>query len=166
LVVAADIIAGSGPTVAHDLLCRVAQRTDVEVTPWYDEQPQRTWHARVAQSIDSVASSDPATLAREAHHWLAAGDGACALAAGATAAAAVSAVHAFPAAADLYERALAPWPKVSDPAKAAGIDEVDLLERAADAVREGYGGRYAVQLAGPGLSLVDVTAEPSVVSRY
>src|SRR5215213_1829099 len=69
--------------------------------------------------------------AQAAHHWTAAGDQPRALAAAVRAALAEVRVNAFGEAQALFERALALWERVPEPEQTAGIEQLELLKRAA-----------------------------------
>jgi DNA-binding CsgD family transcriptional regulator/tetratricopeptide (TPR) repeat protein len=74
-----------------------------------------------------------------ATHWDAAGEPVRALPARVQAGLAADRARGFPEAHDQYERALELWDQVFDPGRAAGLDRVELLTRAADAA--GFAGR-------------------------
>jgi DNA-binding CsgD family transcriptional regulator/tetratricopeptide (TPR) repeat protein len=78
--------------------------------------------------VDGIDAERTATIA---HHYAAAGDQPNALRATVQAALAARDIHAYGETADLAERALELWPRVTDPAKTAELDHVELLELAA-----------------------------------
>jgi DNA-binding CsgD family transcriptional regulator len=99
-------------------------------------------HLALARAIEQRAASSavPADDEREreraatvAGHYAAAGDQPEALRTTVVAAVAAQCVYAFGEAADLADRALELWPRVAEPARVAGIDHVELLNRAARA---------------------------------
>ena len=94
-------------------------------------------HADLAQALTEqpeLADGPPAVAAAElAAHWDAAGEPTRALPARVQAGLAAERAHAFPEAQRHYERALELWEQVTDPDRAAGLDRVELLTRAADA---------------------------------
>jgi hypothetical protein len=81
--------------------------------------------------------------AQLAAHWDAAGEPTRALPARVQAGLAAELAHAFPEAQRHYERALRLWEQVTDPGRAAGLDRVELLTRAADAA--GASGRTSAR---------------------
>jgi len=91
-------------------------------------------HAALARALeDRIAAGERGAhvTAQAAHHWASAGDQPQALAAAVRAALAAEKVNAFGEAQALFERALALWERVPEPELTAGIDQVDLLRRAA-----------------------------------
>jgi ATP/maltotriose-dependent transcriptional regulator MalT len=115
-------------------------------------------HAALARALEDRiegGESGAHVTAQAAHHWASAGDQPRALAAAVRAALAAERVNAFGEAQALFERALALWERVPDPALTAGIDQVDLLKRAAlacdqagDPARQEALLRRALQLVG------------------
>jgi DNA-binding CsgD family transcriptional regulator/tetratricopeptide (TPR) repeat protein len=106
-------------------------------------------HAGLAQALTEqpeLAGVSPAVAAAElAVHWDAAGEPTQALPARVQAGLAAERANAFPEAHRHYERALELWDQVPDPGRAAGLDRVELLTRAADAA--GAAGRTQSTLA-------------------
>jgi ATP/maltotriose-dependent transcriptional regulator MalT len=98
--------------------------------------------------------------AQAAHHWVAAGDQSRALAATARAALAAERVNAFAEAQALFERALALWERVEDPEQLAGLEEVELLRRAASSADQAGDPTRQSALLRRALSLVDAKADP------
>ncbi|HEX6651932.1 MAG TPA: AAA family ATPase [Thermoleophilaceae bacterium] len=91
-------------------------------------------HAALARALqDRIEAGDAGAhiTASAAHHWASAGDQPQALAAAVRAALAAERVNAFGEELALFERALGLWDRVSDPEAVAGIDQVELLKRAA-----------------------------------
>jgi DNA-binding CsgD family transcriptional regulator/tetratricopeptide (TPR) repeat protein len=97
--------------------------------------------------------------AQAAHHWMAAGDQSRALAAAARAALAAERVNAFGEAQALFERALGLWERVEDPEQLAGLEEVELLRRAASAADQAGDPTRQEALLRRALSLVDSGAD-------
>jgi tetratricopeptide (TPR) repeat protein len=98
--------------------------------------------------------------AQAAHHWASAGDQPQALAAAVRAALAAERVHAFGEAQALFERALALWERVPDPQLTAGIEQVDLLKRAALACDQAGDPARQEALLRRALELVGEDADP------
>jgi DNA-binding CsgD family transcriptional regulator/tetratricopeptide (TPR) repeat protein len=121
-------------------------------------------HADLAQALTKqpeLAGVPPAVAAAElASHWDAAGEPANALPASVRAGQAADAAHAFSEAQRWYGRALELWDQVPDPGRAAGLDRVELLTRAADAA--GASGRLhlALGLLTTALDQLDPTEDP------
>jgi len=94
-------------------------------------------HAGLAQALSEqpeVAGVSPAVATAElAVHWDAAGKPARALPARVQAGLAADRAHAFPEARDHYERALELWERIPEPGQPAGLDQIDLLNHAAQA---------------------------------
>jgi ATP/maltotriose-dependent transcriptional regulator MalT len=98
--------------------------------------------------------------AQAAHHWVAAGDQTRALAAAARAAIAAERVHAFGEAQALFERALGLWERVDDPEQVTGLEEVELLRRAASSADQAGDPTRQEALLRRALGLVDAEADP------
>jgi ATP/maltotriose-dependent transcriptional regulator MalT len=98
--------------------------------------------------------------AQAAHHWVAAGNQSRALAAAARAALAAERVNAFGEAQALFERALGLWERVEDPEQLAGLEEVELLRRAASAADQAGDPTRQEALLRRALSLVDAGTDP------
>jgi ATP/maltotriose-dependent transcriptional regulator MalT len=91
-------------------------------------------HAALARALeDRIEAGDAGAhmTAAAAHHWASAGDQPQALGAAVRAALAAERVNAFGEEQALFERALGLWDRVPDPEAAAGMDQVELLKRAA-----------------------------------
>jgi DNA-binding CsgD family transcriptional regulator len=91
-------------------------------------------HAALARALESrieAGEGGAHITAEAAHHWASAGDQPQALTAAVRAGLAAERVNAFGEAQALFERALALWERVPDPEETAGIEQVDLLKRAA-----------------------------------
>ena len=125
---------------------------------------QARLHASLARALTEqpeVAGVAPAVAAAElAVHWDAAGEPGEALSARVRAGQAAERAHAFHEARGHYERALQLWTRVPAPGRPAGLDEVDLLHRAAEAA--GFTGavRRAIELLEVALDRLDPAAEP------
>jgi hypothetical protein len=121
-------------------------------------------HARYAHALTqqpALATGAPAAAATElATHWDAAGKPARALPARVQAGLAAARARAFAEAARHYQRALQLWERVADPGRPAGLDRVELLARAAEAVALTGAAGDAVGLLQDALGRVDPVAEP------
>ena len=120
-------------------------------------------HAALAAALETrieAGERGAHITAQAAHHWAAAGDQPRALAAAVRAAIAAARVNAFGEAQSLFERALALWERVPDPEVTAGIEETDLLRRAAFAADQA--GEHARQeaLLRRALELIGEGADP------
>jgi DNA-binding CsgD family transcriptional regulator len=121
-------------------------------------------HAGYAHALTrqpELASGAPAVAAAElAAHWDAAGEPTRALPARVQAGLAAERARAFAEAWRHYERALELWEQVADPGRLAGLAQVDLLARAAEAVALTGAAGEAVGLLEDTLGRVDVSADP------
>jgi tetratricopeptide (TPR) repeat protein len=125
-----------GYDVRHALLREVV---DADLLPG-ERARLHAGYARALTQRPELADGPSAVAAAElAAHWDAAGEPARALPAKVGAGLAAERAHAFPEAQRHYERALELWQRVPDPGRAAGLDRVELLTRAADAA--GFAGR-------------------------
>jgi ATP/maltotriose-dependent transcriptional regulator MalT len=120
-------------------------------------------HAALAAALeDRIEEGERGAhiTAQAAHHWAAAGDQPRALAAAVRAAIAAARVNAFGEAQALFERALALWDRVPEPEATAGIEESELLRRAAYAADQA--GEHARQeaLLRRALELIGEKADP------
>ncbi len=90
-------------------------------------------HLALAAALEVLARDDDSVWSATgiAHHYHAAGDQPQALKAALAAADAVRGVHAYGEAAGLLDRALELWPRVAEAEALTGIDEGELLSRAA-----------------------------------
>jgi DNA-binding CsgD family transcriptional regulator/tetratricopeptide (TPR) repeat protein len=120
-------------------------------------------HASFAHALEqdpSLAHVGPALAALErARHWHHARNIVEALPAWIEAAAAAERVHAQPEALGAYESALQLWPSVEGANDLAGMDEVELLRRAAQAANLAGAPPRALVLSQHALSLVDERAD-------
>jgi DNA-binding CsgD family transcriptional regulator/tetratricopeptide (TPR) repeat protein len=121
-------------------------------------------HARLAQALTErpeLADGPPAVAAAElAAHWDAAGESTRALPARVQAGLAAERARAFPEAQRHYERALQLWDQATDPGGAAGLDQVELLTRAADAAESSGRSQRAKVLLTEALGQLDVASDP------
>ena len=121
-------------------------------------------HAALARALaeqPEVAGVAPAVAAAElAVHWDAAGEPVEALPARVRAGLAAERAHALHEARGQYERALQLWAQVPTPGRPAGLDEVDLLHRAAEAAGFTGAARRAIELLERALDRLDPAAEP------
>jgi ATP/maltotriose-dependent transcriptional regulator MalT len=95
------------------------------------------WHLALAKALEAAGpGEDEHTLERAtmvASHYAAAGDQPAALRASVNAARLAGRVHAYAEVSELLERALELWPRVSEDARPADVDHVEVLARAARA---------------------------------
>jgi DNA-binding CsgD family transcriptional regulator/tetratricopeptide (TPR) repeat protein len=121
-------------------------------------------HALLAQTLTErpeLADGTPAVAAAEvAVHWDAAGEPTRALPARVQAGLAAERAHAFPEAQRHYERALELWEQVTDPGRAAGLDQVELLTRTADAAGSSGRSQHATVLLTTALGQLDMASGP------
>jgi AAA ATPase domain len=121
-------------------------------------------HAGYAHALTKqpdLAGDSPAVAAAElAAHWDAAGEPARALPARVQAGLAAERARAFAEASRHFQRALQLWERVADPGRPAGLDRVDLLARAAEAVALTGAAEDAAGLLQDAVSGVDPVAEP------
>ncbi|HWE58499.1 MAG TPA: AAA family ATPase [Solirubrobacteraceae bacterium] len=127
-------------------------------------------HLGLARELEATgelacAEDEAGRVAVIATHYAAAGDQSAALRATIRAARGAGRVHAYGEMADLYERAHGLWARVPDAEAVAGIDEVALLEEAANA--HGLNGdmRHSEMLAAHGLKLLDPEQDPVRYAR-
>lgn len=127
-------------------------------------------HLELARELEdsgelACAEDEAGRVAVIATHYAAAGDQTAALRATIRAAREARRVHAYGEMADLYERAHGLWARVPDAAAVAGIDEVELLEAAANAYALTGDQRHSVMLAEYGLRLLDPDSDPVRYAR-
>ena len=121
--------------------------------------------ARTLVGRPELAATGIGVAAELAHHWYAAGDDSRALTASVTASAEAEQAFAFDETHRHCERALGLWDRVSDPARAAGIDRVALLTRAAGAaIRADDPGR-AAELARQAAAELDPARDTARLAR-
>ncbi|HWD68828.1 MAG TPA: AAA family ATPase [Solirubrobacteraceae bacterium] len=127
-------------------------------------------HLELARQLESTgelacAEDEAGRVAVIATHYAAAGDQSAALRATIRAAREARRVHAYGEMADLYERAHGLWARVADAEAVAGIDEVELLEEAANAYALNGDMRHSEMLAEHGLKLLDPGLDPVRYAR-
>ncbi len=123
--------------------------------------------ARVLEAGPALdcAEDEAERVASIATHYAAAGDQAAALRATIVAAREARRVHAYGEMADLYERAHELWARVPNPEQITGIDEVELLDSAANAAAQSNDQRHAEMLATHALELLDPEEDPVRYAR-
>jgi DNA-binding CsgD family transcriptional regulator/tetratricopeptide (TPR) repeat protein len=125
------------------------------------------FHSVLARALeDRIEAGDAGAhiTAQAAHHWMAAGDQAAALAAAVRAAEAAERVDAYAEAHSLFERALGLWDRVEDPEALAKSGRRELLMRAASAADLGdEPGRFEA-LVKSALELIDPEGEPKLAA--
>jgi DNA-binding CsgD family transcriptional regulator/tetratricopeptide (TPR) repeat protein len=120
-------------------------------------------HTALAGALEAGLQAEvpPATrAARLAYHWAAAGDPPRALTASIQAAEAAEGVSGFAEALLQLERALALWDQVPDAAERAGMDQVALLARCAEAAYGAGDLTGAAELVRQALPMVDQVRQP------
>ncbi len=122
-------------------------------------------HARAAAALAEMQPpADPAGCAGHAvqiaFHWQQAGQAGQALAAAVRAGDLAQAAHAPAEALAQYARAIAGWPDLPDPQAAAGVEEISLLERAAEAASAAGENTRAQELVRRLLARTGPAAEP------
>jgi DNA-binding CsgD family transcriptional regulator len=121
-------------------------------------------HADLAQTLTDqpqLADGPPAVAAAEvAAHWDAAGEPTRALPARVQAGLAAERIRAFPEAQRHCERALELWEQVTDPDRAAGLDQAELLTRTADAAAASGRSQRAQTLLTTAIDQFDPAIEP------
>jgi DNA-binding CsgD family transcriptional regulator/tetratricopeptide (TPR) repeat protein len=130
-------------------------------------------HAALAQRLEQEAEQsgedDDERLARIvsiAFHHFAAGDQPAALRTSVVAADAACCSRAFEQGAELYERALGLWPRVSDPEALVGIDHAELAWRTAVTLSTIDARSRAETLLRDALGELDPDAEPARYAQY
>ena len=124
---------------------------------------RRALHAAIARALEAALPErdrGPADWAALAQHWEGAHDDAAALRASVAAATAATGVYAFQAARTHLDRARSLWSRVEPAARPEGFDEVELLERLADATRFAGDREAAIPIAEAALALVDAQVDP------
>jgi tetratricopeptide (TPR) repeat protein len=123
-------------------------------------------YAKALAEQPQVAGVMPAAAAAElAIHWDGAGEPTRALPARVTAGLAAEHARAFAEADRHYRRALELWEQVTDPLRLAGLDQVDLLTRAAEAAAQSGTSNRAIGLLEQGLGHLDRTIDPVRAAR-
>ena len=124
---------------------------------------RRALHAALAQALDAAVPErdrGAAEWAALAQHWEGAHEDEAALHASVAAATAAHDVYAFQAARTHLERARGLWSRVEPAARPAGLDEVELLRRLAEAARHAGDRDAAIPVAEAALALVDPGSDP------
>ncbi|OJU84207.1 MAG: hypothetical protein BGO11_10845 [Solirubrobacterales bacterium 70-9] len=120
-------------------------------------------HLRLAQALEATLSEDDHLAIRAAavaHHFNAAGDQPQALRSAVQAARAVERGGTPGAAAALFDRALALWPRVGEPEPLAGMEHTALLSLAARAHALDADEAHAIKLFEQALGEVEASREP------
>jgi DNA-binding CsgD family transcriptional regulator len=120
-------------------------------------------HTALAAALEAgleIGDAPVTQPARLAYHWSAAGDQPRALTASLEAADAAEGVYAFAEAQLQLERALGLWNRVPDAAERAGVDQVALLARCAEAAYAAGDPARAAELVRQALPLVDPVRQP------
>ena len=148
---------GDGYEVRHALLREVVE---ADLLPG----ERARLHADLAQALTErpeLADGPPAVAAAEvAAHWDAAGEPTRALPARVQAGLAAERARAFPEAQRHYERALELWEQVTDPDRAAGLDQAELLTRTADAAAASGRSQRALALLTTAIDQLDPAVDP------
>src|SRR5829696_8667605 len=146
-----------GYEVRHALLREVV---DADLLPG----ERARLHAGLAKALTEqpeLADGPPAVAAAElAAHWDAAAEPTRALPARVQAGLASEAAHAFPEAQRHYQRALGLWEQVTDPDRAAGLDQAELLTRTADAANAAGQVQDALRWLTAALDRLDPAGDP------
>jgi DNA-binding CsgD family transcriptional regulator/tetratricopeptide (TPR) repeat protein len=108
---------------------------------------------------EQAGDRDVVTLSQLAWHWSETGDTRRALRASVLAGKAAEAGHLTAGAAEQYQRALRLWQSVPNAAAEAGLDRVELLERAAS-VETGIASAAAIDHIAEAIALVDARDDP------
>ena len=169
----ADLDAGLPAAVAHRLLephgdGYLFRHPLIQETVYADVLPavRRDLHARAAARLEAASPAATVTemaghAVQVAYHWRAAGATGRALAAAVRAGGLAAAAHAPAEALAWYEYALGAWAAVPDAAAVAGIEQVTLMERAAEAASMAGDNTRAQELARQILARIDPAAEPA-----
>ena len=146
-----------GYQVRHALLREVV---DADLLPGERARLHAAWPRRLTERPE-LADGSPAVAAAElAAHWDAAGEPTRALPARVQAGLAAERAHAFPEAHRHYQRALELWDQVTEPGRAAGLDRVELLTRAAEAAGSSGQAERALALLTEALGQLDPAVDP------
>jgi len=118
-------------------------------------------YAKALAERPALAGALPAVAAAElASHWDAASEPTRALPARVAAGLAAEHAHAFAEADRHYQRALELWERVTDPVRLTGLDQVELLTRAAEAAAQTGTTDHAIELLKQALGHMDPTIDP------
>jgi ATP/maltotriose-dependent transcriptional regulator MalT len=124
-------------------------------------------HLRLAQTLEATLNQDDHMAIRAAavaHHFNASGDQPQALRTAVAAARAIERGGTPGAAAALFDRALALWPRVAEPEPLAGVEHTTLLTLAARAHGLDADEAHAIKLYEQALGQIDEAAEPHRVA--
>jgi len=169
----ADLDAGLPAAVAHRLLephggRYVFRHPLIQETVYAAVLPavRRDLHARAAAWLEAASPAATVTemaghAVQVAYHWRAAGAAGRALAAAVRAGGLAAAAHAPAEALAWYEHALGAWDLVPGAAGVAGIEQVTLMERTAEAASMAGDNARAQALARQILAQIDPAAEPA-----
>jgi DNA-binding CsgD family transcriptional regulator len=169
----ADLDAGLPAAVAHRLLEPYGDRYVfrhplIQETVYAAVLPavRRDLHARAAAWLEAASPSATVTemaghAVQVAYHWRAAGATGRALAAAVRAGGLAAAARAPAEALAWYEHAVGAWAAVPDAEAVAGIGQVTLMERAAEAASMAGDNTRAQALARQILAQIDPAAEPA-----
>jgi DNA-binding CsgD family transcriptional regulator/tetratricopeptide (TPR) repeat protein len=136
-----------------------------DLLPGERTEMHRTLARALEQRIASDSCPDAHLTAQVAHHWHHTGDHAAALAATVRAADAAERVNAIGEAATLLERALEFWEQVPEEQRPEGVDQIDLLRRAAQHAADCEGDYQRQEaLLRKALALVDEERDPRLVA--
>jgi DNA-binding CsgD family transcriptional regulator/tetratricopeptide (TPR) repeat protein len=123
-------------------------------------------YAKALAERPELASALPAVAAAElAIHWDEAGEPTMALPARVAAGLAAEQARAFVEADRHYQRALELWEQVTDPVRLAGLDQVDVLARSAEATAQTGSTDNAIGLLQQALGHVDRPSDPVRAAR-
>jgi DNA-binding CsgD family transcriptional regulator len=168
----ADLDAGLPAAVAHRLLephgdGYVFRHPLIQEAVYADVLPaaRRDLHARVAAQLEAASPAATVTemaghAVQVAFHWRAAGATGRALAAAVRAGGLAAAAHAPAEALAWYEYAAGAWEAVPHAAGVAGIEQVTLMERAAETASVAGDNARAQALARQVLARIDPETEP------
>ncbi len=132
-----------------------------DLLPGERTELHRTLARALEERIADQQTPDAHLAAQVAHHWHHTGDHAAALAATVRAADAAERVNAIGEAATLLERALEFWEQVPEQQRPEGVDQIDLLQRAAAHAADCEGDFQRQEaLLRKALSLVDEREQP------
>ena len=136
-----------------------------DLLPGERTELHRTLARALEERIAGQETPDAHLAAQVAHHWHHTGDHAAALAATVRAADAAERVNAIGEAATLLERALEFWEQVPEQQRPEGVDQIDLLRRAAAHAADCEGDFQRQEaLLRKALSLVDEREQPRLAA--
>jgi predicted ATPase len=146
-----------GSDVRHALLREVI---DVDLLPGERTRLHTALAHTVADLLDSGELDRSGSAAEVAVHWYLARNLPRALEWSVRAAIEADGMHACAEALGHYERALELWDRVADAKRRAGLNRVEILQRAAQAARISGDSERAVAFIDLALAMVDPGAEP------